>query len=325
VIVFVSPPLQKPNLLPGGVLELVFRIERAGVLTSWQHFGEYHQRTYGVRSGGVMDRYSAMAVNLLVGNEAQQPIFEIHQNGVHLQFHDDALIALGGAQMRATIGERVCSLWRPHLIRAGEWLEILPWQQGMWGYLAIANTRSKITNAIYKKVASHSVKWSVSCDFLPFSVDSPFQRTRTIRIVRGQHFSILDESQQSAWFSSTFTLTPKMSRMGYRFHFDNKMNGVYEQQSLGLLHSQPVVPGTIQLPANLEPIILMADAQTVGGYPVVAHVASIDLGKVAQMQVGQRLQFAEISLDEAHRLLKEHSKNLEQLKVGIRCWALTSM
>jgi antagonist of KipI len=129
--------------------------------------------------------------------------------------------------------------------------------------------------------------------------------------MRGSRFDLLTEGGSKRLFAEYFTVTSRSDRMGYRLG-----------ESLELIPapepiSEPVCPGTVQLPPNGEPVLLMADCQTTGGYPRVAQVISADLPVVAQLKPGDRLRFTETSLEEAGRAYQARSMELRQLGSSI--------
>jgi antagonist of KipI len=141
------------------------------------------------------------------------------------------------------------------------------------------------------------------------SADSTTQLGRTLELptVRGRHFPFLRSSSQQIFWEAEFVVSQNSDRMGYRL--EGPELGFVEPAHLS---SAPVSRGTIQLPPHGSPIALLADAATTGGYPNIAHVASAELGRLAQAQPGQTIRFREIELAEAQDLLGEQSRRLRQ-------------
>jgi Allophanate hydrolase subunit 2 len=113
-------------------------------------------------------------------------------------------------------------------------------------------------------------------------------------------------------FEQTFTVSPQSDRMGVRLQGTR-----LERSRAEDLLSAAVSPGTVQVPPDGQPLVLMADAQTIGGYPQVAHVITVDLPLIAQLRPGDRVRFAEVALDEAHRLALAREKQLAILREGL--------
>jgi antagonist of KipI len=150
-------------------------------------------------------------------------------------------------------------------------------------------------------------RWSVSGSLRPRYTDDP-----VVRLIPGAHFDLLDDESRDSLSAGTFRISPNSDRMGYR------LAGV----TLSLrkpveLLSEGVAFGTIQLPPGGEPIVLMADHQTTGGYPRVGEVASIDLPLVAQLKPGDRIRFRLISVEEAHQAYLAQERDLTLARFGI--------
>jgi antagonist of KipI len=112
--------------------------------------------------------------------------------------------------------------------------------------------------------------------------------------------------------SEAFNVSPDSNRMGVRFDGPE----LKRENNVDLI-SEAVAPGTIQVPPSGKPILLLGDCQTIGGYPKIAHVISVDLGIAAQLRAGDRVRFSEVSLSDAHRLLLERERQFELFRVGL--------
>jgi len=131
----------------------------------------------------------------------------------------------------------------------------------------------------------------------------------TIRLIAGEHQSLLEPRSREALFGDGLRVSPRSDRMGYRLAGAT----LRLREAIELL-SAAVAIGTVQLPPGGDPILLMADHQTTGGYPVLGHVASVDIGAVAQLRPGDAIRFAGISLDDAQRLYLERERSLDALR-----------
>jgi antagonist of KipI len=131
----------------------------------------------------------------------------------------------------------------------------------------------------------------------------------TVRLIAGEHQVLLDDESRGALFGDALRVSPRSDRMGYRL-----AGATLQLREPIELLSAGVTSGTLQLPPGGEPILLMADHQTTGGYPVLGHVASVDLGAVAQLRPGDSIRFSEISLDDAQRLYLERERSLDALR-----------
>jgi antagonist of KipI len=150
-------------------------------------------------------------------------------------------------------------------------------------------------------------RWSASPALIPL-----YTSTAVIRVLEGAHGPLLTSESAQRFWSSEFRVGPQSDRMGYRLE-----GSTLELTTPTELLSEGVVFGTVQLPPGGNPIILMADRQTTGGYPRIGEVASVDLPLLAQLKPGERLRFRPISLDEAQRLYLAREDNMRQVRAAI--------
>jgi antagonist of KipI len=135
----------------------------------------------------------------------------------------------------------------------------------------------------------------------------------TVRAIRGAHFDQFDESSRNGFWGRPFTVTPQSDRMGYRLEGPRlALHTAWEPIS------EPMCAGTIQVPPGGQPIVLMADRQTTGGYPRIGQVATVDLPLIAQTKAGETLTFSEVSLEEAQRLYVEREQAIEEVREGLK-------
>jgi len=150
-------------------------------------------------------------------------------------------------------------------------------------------------------------RWGASSALIPF-----FTAAAVIRVIEGQHAHLLTSESVERLWSTEFRVGAQSDRMGYRLE-----GGSLELTTPTELLSEGVTFGTVQLPPGGNPIVLMADRQTTGGYPRIGEVASVDLPLLAQLKAGDRLRFRPVSLDEAQRLYLAREDNLNQARAAI--------
>jgi antagonist of KipI len=134
-----------------------------------------------------------------------------------------------------------------------------------------------------------------------------------LRFTRGADWNRFNDSTIQRFNDNQFTVSSDSDRMGVRLQ-DTKL----ERSDKVDLISEAVAPGTTQVPPSGDPILLLGDCQTIGGYPKIAHVITVDFPIAAQLRAGDRVRFCEVSLSEAHRLFFERERDLEQFRVGIK-------
>ena len=287
-----------------------------GPLLTVQDLGRPGARRYGVPQGGAMDAFALAAANRLVGNEPGAAGLELTAGGVELAFTRPALLALAGADLGATLGGRPLPLWRATIADAGARLR-LTGRRGSWGaraYLAVAGgigvplvLGSRATelgtgfgglegrrlapgDRLPVGPASHSLtppfggRW-------PEALRPAYGSAPTLRLIPGPHTDCFAPDALQALTTTTLRVGQAANRMGYRL------------EGLRLEHARPcslpslgVIPGVLQVPPDGAPILLMADAQTTGGYPVIGTVIAADLPLAAQLLPGDELRFARTDL-----------------------------
>jgi antagonist of KipI len=146
----------------------------------------------------------------------------------------------------------------------------------------------------------------------PHEWASPASRHPNLRFVRGVDWSRFDDSTIQRFTNHEFAVSSDSDRMGVRL--DGPELKRHDEADL---ISEAVAPGTIQVPPSGKPILLLGDCQTIGGYPKIAHVITIDLGVAAQLRAGDGVRFSEVSLQDAHRLLMERERDLERFRIGL--------
>ena len=307
----------------------------SGALTSVQDLGRFGHTHLGVGNAGAMDTVALRLANVLVGNDENAAALEITLRGPTLRFDDDAIIAITGGEVDAHDKNEIMPTWRPFRAGAGSTIDIGPLRSGSRAYVAVAGgfdvaailgSRSTDINACLGPFGGRAL---VAGDTLPttrasiapiahasWSLDpSPWfddRADRPIALVRGAHFRHLDVQSQQSLFAREFRIGSQSNRVGYRL----QGQPLHLRESLELI-SEGVVPGTVQLPPDGEPIVLMAEAPTTGGYPRIGHVAAVDLPRLAQRRPGQTIRFVEMSPDEAQTRYLQRERELVALRQSI--------
>ncbi len=299
------------------------RIIRAGMLTTVQDLGRRGHRAAGVPLSGAMDAIALRVANLLVGNPENAAGLEFTLVGPELEFSTDTIVAVGGGDFGAL------PRWQPVRVPAGERVKFGPARSGCRGYLAVAgglavapalgscSTYLRATLGgfqgralrdgdvlpvldVVREVMGH---WHIDERILPAYSPAPL-----VRVLRGAQADEFDDTLRDA----NFKVSPQSDRMGVRLS-----GPPLTRHDATELVSAVVVPGTIQVPPDGQPIVLMADAQTIGGYPQLAHVIDVDRPLVAQLRPGDAVRFREVTLAEAHEVLLARERTLAILHEGL--------
>ncbi|STZ75371.1 biotin-dependent carboxyltransferase family protein [Bergeriella denitrificans] len=291
-----------------------------------QDLGRYGLRRYGIGHAGAMDTLSLRAGNILLGNEENAPALEIALGGISVSFERDTPFCITGALYHAELdGEPVHSYWR-YTARKGQVLKLVRAVQGMYGYLCVAGgfdvpevLGSKSTD-LKAGFGGHEGRMLEKGDEIPLGGGAehlgrvgiahiPF--TNCIHLFPSSEYGAFTEQSHIHLFHKPWLLQSDSNRMGYRF--DGHGHNLELKQPLEML-SHAVQAGTVQVPPGGNPIILLADAQTTGGYPKIACVAAADLGRLAQVRFGGKIRFKQIDGAKAAKLLRQNEVYLNQVR-----------
>jgi antagonist of KipI len=152
----------------------------------------------------------------------------------------------------------------------------------------------------------------ISSQSAPHDWVSPAQHNPALRFIRGADWNRFNASTLQQLRSEPFVASPDSDRMGVRFDSPE-----LKRQDNADLISEAVAPGTMQVPPSGKPILLLGDCQTIGGYPKIAHVITVDLGIASQSRAGDRVRFSEVSLADAHHFLLEREREFERFQIGL--------
>lgn len=302
----------------------MLKLIRAGLYTSVQDSGREGLRQSGISRCGALDKPALITANLLVGNDANAAALEITLGQVSVEFTRDGWFALTGAGCDAQLDDKpVWSGWR-QWAKAGQQLVLKRPVHGIRSYLAVAGG---IDVPLVLGSRSTDLKVGVGglegrrlqdCDTLPLGealrqFDGPqgvkqLQHSNRIRALPGPEYHEFDKASQEAFWRSPWQLSPQSNRMGYRLQGQPLM-----RQTDREMYSHGLLPGVVQVPHNGQPIVLMNDAQTTGGYPRIACIIEADMYQLAQIPLGQPIHFVPSTLEEALKARHDQQRYLEQL------------
>ena len=325
------------------------RVIRPGLLTTIQDQGRAGLQQFGVIVSGAMDPLALRISNLLVGNEQHSAVLEITLSGPALLFEHEALIAIAGADLSAIIDGQAVPLWRPIWVRQGSRLEFGSPLRGSRAYLSVAggidvplvmHSRSTYLRArlggfdgrslqagdvlnlraaspgVSQQIKRKSERGSelpfVAPDWFAGSDLAEYLDDPTIRVMSGGQYDWFNDESREAFVSEPFSITKQSDRMGYRLAGPT-LRFIQPRE----LVSEAVTVGTIQVPPEGQPIILMADRPTTGGYAKIAQVATVDIPVLAQLKPGAKIRFLMISVDEAQELYRSREAMIRRLGCGI--------
>lgn len=288
-------------------------IHKIGILDTIQHFGLRGQQSIGIRPGGVMDQFSASIANALVGNKLNEDLLEIHFPACEITFNKSCIISLVGADFSAKLNEKHLPLNRPILIPKEGKLQFIAPKSGRIVYLAIQGGllgEGRLVKNIEIPLKMKQKWTSTSLHIFPWSADTAWQeKSSEIHVIQGREWERLNEESQRQFCCKPFKISHQADRMGYRLQHKPLHTRTNEE-----IISSAVNFGTIQLLPNGQTIVLMADHQTTGGYPRIAHVISADLPKLAQKNPGDEVIFHLTDQQTAEKGWVAQQKHIRQIQ-----------
>jgi antagonist of KipI len=300
-----------------------------GLFTTVQDRGRYGFQRYGVPISGAMDVYAFVAANQLVANDVNAACLEITLTGPTLEFHNDAPIAITGGAATPTINGEPAPCWQTLQVRRGDHLTLRTLQSGCRAYLAVGGgidvplvlgSRSTYARggfggfhgrrlrkgdviAARKPGAALRPRLSIPRELIP-----EYGREVTVEVVMGPQSDCFIEAGVDTVLSEVYSVTSESDRMGYRLSEPE-----IHQKDAGHMVSDAIPIGAVQVPRSGQPIIVMRDAQTTGGYPKLAVVTTPDVARLGQVRPNDRIRFSRISLHRARARFLTFQSSLAQM------------
>jgi biotin-dependent carboxylase-like uncharacterized protein len=295
------------------------------MLTTIQDLGRMGYSQYGIPVSGAMDRHSFQIANQLIGNDPGDAGLEITLYGLKVETLRSVRISITGGDMNPMLNGRPLPMWQALDLSAGSTILFKSIGQGARAYLAVSGgvdspvqlgSRSTHLKALLgnnlKKgdiIKTLPPKTTSSSWKLPESMIPAFPKKPVIRVILGPQDDLFSKKGTDTFLSETYTITSQSDRQGYRLE-----GKPIEHESVADIISDPILPGAIQVPGNGQPIIMMMDAQTTGGYPKIACVIGPDIDVLAQMLPGCEVRFRQVAIEEAHQIVRAKAFRLNQLK-----------
>lgn len=303
-------------------------IDSTGPVTSVQDAGRHGVQRYGMPPSGAMDVLSLAVANTLVGNPAAGAAIELGPLSAKLVAHDGPIrLAVSGAQRPLTIDGRPVAINETFILEPGETLSLGVVRAGTFGYLAIAggitgepvfgslavNARAGLGSPYPRPLQAGDtiVATGAKPGAKPGAerrIELPAMRDQPIRVVLGPQDNEFSDAAIALFLASEWRISATSDRMGYR------LEGPQIAHSHGHnIVSDGTVNGSIQIPGSGQPLVLMPDRGTSGGYPKIATVISADLGRLAQTQSGRPFSLAAISVTEAQAEARAFARLIRSL------------
>ena len=331
------------NLIVGVLKVNLIKVIAPGMLSTFQDLGRQNYQQFGMPVAGSMDKFAHKTANLLVGNDEAEAVLEMTIMGASLEFEEEAVIALTGADMSPKInGEISVGMWRSVHIKRGDKLSFGNVTNGCRCYMAISggydilevlDSKSTYTRGGIGGYFGRGLKKGDVIGFNKGKLDlekllgrfiraahiPSYSNNIELRVILGPQEEAFTQKGIADFVSETYKISNECDRMGYRL--DGKK---IEHVASADVISDGIVSGAVQVPAHGNPIIMLSDCQTTGGYTKIAHVITSDLPKIAQSKAGDEVRFKAIDVDEAHSIYLENIKLLEQIKEELNQMKLVS-
>ena len=321
----------------------MIKILQSGIQTTIQDQGRKSFQAYGISVGGAMSTFSSRLANILVGNDMNLPVLEIVQSPHKLLFEEETIVSFCGGGLSPEMNNRELPLFEPLLVKQGDMLELKKPASGFRLYMAIAGgfNGEKFLNSYSTHLLTASGGYkgrTIKKDDRLTLLESPSQLSgntkellkrnlffnldkslspkifsKSIRIFAGAEYELLTDDSKNHLTAGEFKISNDYNRMGYRLKSE-LLQLIQKKEMI----SSAVTKGTIQLLPDGQTIALMADCQTVGGYPRIAHIIEADHCICAQLKPGDEISFQMVSISEAEQLYLEQEQRLQQIQDKVR-------
>ncbi|WP_262589610.1 biotin-dependent carboxyltransferase family protein [Candidatus Pelagibacter communis] len=305
-----------------------FQIIRAGVNTTFQDQGRNNLYHIGIPFSGAMDNRNYSLANKLAGNKLNSPVIEFAYQGPHLKYSGDKInIAVTGDIVFKIIknGTEIDgNCYESYQIESGDEINLISTNKSVYGYLAVGgeldlkfqwnscsiNTKANIGSNDGKKLENGQ-----KINILNINTEQSKKKTNyinskveNIRVIKGPNFDYFSEEGKKIFFEKEFSVSKLSDRMGMRLEGPKIENIVNTN-----IKSEGLLKGVIQVPADGNPIIMLSDHGTIGGYPKIGVVASVDYDRLVQISPGSKIKFKEINLSDAETLFKLYEMDTQNL------------
>ena len=305
-----------------------FEIIRAGINSTFQDKGRNNLYHIGIPFSGAMDKRNFFLSNKLVGNKIDFPVIEFAYQGPLLRFNGDKIIiAITGDVIFKLIKkdkEIDGNCYESYQLEHGDKIDILSTNKSVYGYMAISgdlelkfqwgscsiNTNARIGSNEGKKLAiGQKINISkININQAKKKINYLNSKIENIRVIKGTNFNYFSEEAKKIFFEKEFTVSKLSDRMGMR------LEGVKIENIINTnIKSEGLLKGVIQVPADGNPIIMLSDHGTIGGYPKIGVVASVDYDRLVQIAPGSKIKFKEIKLSDAETLFKLYEIETQNL------------
>ena len=305
-----------------------FKILRAGINSTFQDLGRNNLYHIGIPFSGAMDNRNYLLVNKLIVNDHNNPVIEFAYQGPHLKYHGEKInIAISGdVNFKIKKGDNLTNgeCYQSFILEDNDELDIISTNKSVYGYLAIngkfdlkfqwsscsTNTKANIGSNNGEKLSINqkiNIK-EINQNFVSKKLNYVNTKIENIRVIKGTNFDYFSEEAKKFFFKDEFKVSKLSDRMGMRLE-GKKIENIVDTN----IRSEGLIKGVIQVPADGNPIIMLSDHGTIGGYPKIGVVISADYDKLVQLIPGSRIKFQEVDLNSAENLFKLYELETQNL------------
>ena len=305
-----------------------FEIKRAGVNTTFQDLGRNNLYHIGIPFSGAMDDRNFKISNKLVGNEINFPVIEFAYQGPCLKYFGDNInfAITGDVKFVIKKNDKIIegNCYQSFTLQNEDELDIISTNKSVYGYLAVSgefnleyqwsscstNTKANIGANKGKKIEVSQKLYisKINKDLSDKKLNYINTRIENIRVIKGTNFDYFSEEGKNIFFEKEFVVSKLSDRMGMRLE-GPKIENIIDTN----IKSEGLIKGVIQVPADGNPIIMLSDHGTIGGYPKIGVVISADYDKLVQLTPGSKIKFKEVELDSAETLFKLYELETQNL------------
>ena len=305
-----------------------FEIIRAGINTTFQDEGRNNLYHIGIPFSGAMDKRNYLLANSLLGNEIGKPVIEFAYQGPLIKYKGNKInFVITGDVIFKIIKKNIeiqGNCYENYIIEDGDQIDVISTNKSVYGYLAIngefdlkfqwgscsINTKANIGSNDGKKLQNNQKIdiLNINSNLVKKKLNYVNTRIERIRVIKGTNFDYFSNEGKKIFFDKEFTVSKLSDRMGMRLEGPNIKNIVDTN-----IRSEGLIKGVIQIPADGNPIIMLSDHGTIGGYPKIGVVISADYDKLVQLLPGSKIKFQEIELSDAETLFKLYEMETQNL------------
>tara|TARA_Y100000590_G_scaffold428008_1_gene538872 strand:- start:1002 stop:1952 length:951 start_codon:yes stop_codon:yes gene_type:complete len=311
-----------------------FEVLRAGINTTYQDQGRSNLYQIGIPFSGAMDNRNYLLSNTLVGNEKNAPVLEFAYQGPLLKLNGEKIcLAITGDVnfniLKKNLKVEKGNCYQSYYLEDGDQIDILSTNKSVYGYLSVSggfdvelfwnscsiNTKAKIGTNNGEKIKKGDLIQILNSQKTYQLKKLNYFNTKIekIRIIKGTNYDFFSENGKKNFLEKIFIVSKLTDRMGMRLE-GTKIENIVDTN----IRSEGLIKGVIQVPADGNPIIMLSDHGTIGGYPKIGVVITADYDKLVQLQPGSKIKFKEVSLFEAENLYKIYSIETQNILNQIR-------